>query len=122
MARHADVRDDSQFYEDAPAIRSKPRKSRQHVQQQPRAYAKPDERIAARLDEWCGAYNISEVHVYRLINAGLGPKLTRRGALTFVTREDWYDWWKTDIPPKIGRGRQNRKRARLAPATAATQK
>jgi hypothetical protein len=61
MARHADVRDDSKFYEDAPAIRSKPRKSRQHVQQQPRACAGPDERIAARLDEWCAAYNISEV-------------------------------------------------------------
>jgi hypothetical protein len=122
MTQHANAHDDQQFYEDAPTIRPKPRKSHQHVQQPLRAYSKPDERFAARLDEWCAAYGISEVHVYRMISRGIGPKLTRRGALTFVTREDWYDWWKIDIPPKVGRGRQDLKRPQIAAVAAATQK
>jgi hypothetical protein len=115
---------DDEFYEDAPVTagsvaapkqqKSKHRKSKRRTssRQSSLPYSPPDERCAARLEEWCDAYNISPVTVYRLIARGLGPRVTRRGGLTFVTRPNWHAWWEIDIPPKIGRGRQDLRHAR----------
>jgi hypothetical protein len=129
--RQAAGRDD-ESYEDTPVTvgsvaapkqqKSKHRKSkrRKSSRQSSLPYLPPDERYAARLEEWCDSYNISLVTVYRLIAKGLGPRVTRRGGLTFVTRPNWHAWWEIDIPPEVGRGRQDLRRARAQAASTAS--
>jgi hypothetical protein len=85
--------DDPKFYEDGPTAPS----ARQS--NSPKSCAiPPDERCAARLQEWCDAYDFPHSTMLQLIRERKGPRITKRGRLNYVRRVDWYAWW--DQPPE----------------------
>jgi hypothetical protein len=117
MADTATRFDDRQFYDDP--VPARPTSTPKAAKAKPtkRPYCPPDQRCAARLEEWCEAYDVPLGTMHRWKVKGLAPKITRRGRLKFVTRDDWHAWWKLDIPPDTDRGKRDRARRAAGAAT-----
>jgi predicted DNA-binding transcriptional regulator AlpA len=49
-------------------------------------------RVFFSVREFCAAYDISRAHLYRLIQAGRGPRLTKIGDATRIHVDDASEW------------------------------
>jgi predicted DNA-binding transcriptional regulator AlpA len=80
-------------------------------------------RVFFSVPEFCAAYDISRSHLYRLIQAGLGPRVTKIGDATRIHLDDARDWSDqlrsapAELSPRGGAKKPTRKAA-LAESTA----
>jgi predicted DNA-binding transcriptional regulator AlpA len=80
-------------------------------------------RVFLSVNELCAAYDISRAHLYRLIQAGRGPRLTKIGDATRIHVDDasaWSDQLRSAPAELTRRGRAKPVR-RAAPTESAAE-